>query len=65
LIDALNELVIAEGGRIYLSKDAFTRPDHYAAMDPRLPQFLAVRDRIDPQRAIRSAQSVRMFGDPP
>ncbi|MCY0985694.1 FAD-binding oxidoreductase [Nannocystis sp. ILAH1] len=65
LIDALNELVIAEGGRIYLSKDAFTRPEHYAAMDPRLPQFLAVRDRIDPERTIRSAQSVRMFGDPP
>jgi FAD/FMN-containing dehydrogenase len=65
LVDALNELVIAEGGRIYLTKDAFTRPEHYAAMDPRLPEFQAVRDRWDPARSIRSAQSVRVFGDPP
>lgn len=64
LVDALNELVIAEGGRIYLAKDAFTRPEHYAQMDPRLRQFQALRDRIDPQRTIRSAQSVRLFGDP-
>lgn len=65
LVDALNELVIAEGGRVYLTKDAFTRPEHYAAMDPRLPRFLELRDRIDPGRTIRSAQSVRLFGDPP
>jgi decaprenylphospho-beta-D-ribofuranose 2-oxidase len=65
LVDALNELVIAEGGRVYLTKDAFTRPEHFRRMEPRLPQFEALRDRIDPQRAIRSAQSVRLFGDPP
>ncbi len=65
LVDTLNELVIAEGGRIYLAKDAFTRPEHYAAMDPRLPEFQAVRDRWDPAHSIRSAQSVRVFGDPP
>jgi len=65
LVDCLNELVIAEGGRIYLSKDAFTRPEHYAAMDPRVAAFNAVRDRWDPARKIRSAQSVRILGDPP
>ncbi len=65
LVDTLNELVIAEGGRIYLAKDAFTRPEHYAAMDPRLPEFMALRDQWDPKRTIRSAQSVRVFGDPP
>jgi FAD/FMN-containing dehydrogenase len=65
LVDALNEQVIAEGGRIYLAKDAFTRPEHYAAMDPRVAAFAAVRDRWDPRRTIRSAQSVRVLGDPP
>jgi decaprenylphospho-beta-D-ribofuranose 2-oxidase len=65
LVDALNERVIAEGGRIYLAKDAFTRAEHYAAMDPRVAAFNRVRDIWDPRRTIRSAQSVRVLGDPP
>jgi decaprenylphospho-beta-D-ribofuranose 2-oxidase len=65
LVDALNELVIAEGGRVYLAKDAFTRADHYAAMEPRLSEWKRIRDRWDPQRRLRSAQSVRILGDPP
>lgn len=63
LIDALNEAVIAEGGRIYLAKDRFTRPEHFAAMEPRLPAFNAIRDAWDPTRRLRSAQSVRLLGD--
>jgi decaprenylphospho-beta-D-ribofuranose 2-oxidase len=62
LVDALNDRVISAGGRIYLAKDALTRPEHFRAMDPRLDAFLAVRERWDPQRRIRSAQSVRLFG---
>ncbi|MEN6450413.1 MAG: FAD-binding oxidoreductase [Thermoguttaceae bacterium] len=64
LVDRLNELVIAEGGRIYLTKDTFTRPEHYRAMEPRLDAFNAVRRRWDPDLRIRSAQSVRLLGDP-
>jgi FAD/FMN-containing dehydrogenase len=64
MVDRLNELVIAEGGRIYLTKDAFTRPEHFRAMEPRLDAFNAVRRRWDPQTRIRSAQSVRLLGDP-
>lgn len=63
LVDALNELVIADGGRIYLAKDTFTRPEHYRAMEPRLEAWNAVRRKWDPHRRLRSAQSVRMFGD--
>ena len=63
LIDALNEQVIREGGRIYLTKDGFTRPEHFRAMEPRLPHFLEVRSKWDPETRIRSAQSVRLFGD--
>ena len=63
IVDSLNELVIAAGGRIYLTKDRFTRANHFAAMEPRLDKFLAVREKYDPHRRLRSAQSVRLFGD--
>jgi FAD/FMN-containing dehydrogenase len=62
IVDRLNELVIAEGGRVYLAKDALTKPDHFRAMEPRLDEFLRVRRSWDPQGRIRSAQSVRLFG---
>jgi decaprenylphospho-beta-D-ribofuranose 2-oxidase len=65
LIDALNELVIAEGGRMYLTKDMFTRADHFAKMEPRLADFQRVRRQWDPQGRLRSAQSVRILGDEP
>jgi len=65
LVDALNEFVIAEGGRIYLAKDAFTRAEHFRAMEPRLDGWTQVRRQWDPQGRLRSAQSVRVFGDAP
>lgn len=65
LVDALNELVIAEGGRIYLAKDLFTRAGHFRAMEPRLEEWMAIRRKWDPQGRIRSAQSVRLLGDAP
>jgi len=65
LVDALNERVIADGGRVYLAKDAFTRAEHFRAMEPRLPAFQALRRAWDPEGRIRSAQSVRLLGDTP
>lgn len=65
LVDSLNELVIAEGGRIYLAKDQFTRAEHYRAMEPRLEDWMRIRRRWDPEGRLRSAQSVRLFGDRP
>ena len=65
LVDRLNELVVAEGGRIYLTKDALTSGAHFRAMEPRLDAFNAVRRQWDPQGKIRSAQSVRLLGDEP
>jgi FAD/FMN-containing dehydrogenase len=61
LVETLNQLVIDLGGRIYLAKDVFTRADHYAAMDPRLSAWEAVRGAWDPDRKIQSAQSVRLL----
>jgi FAD/FMN-containing dehydrogenase len=61
-VDELNELVAAEGGRIYLAKDALTRAQHYRTMDSRVDQFLCVRRAWDREGRIRSALSVRLFG---
>lgn len=65
LVDRLNEHVIACGGRIYLAKDTFTRPEHFRAMERRLERFQEVRRHWDPELRLRSHQSVRLFGDPP
>jgi FAD/FMN-containing dehydrogenase len=65
LVDALNEQVLTEGGRIYLAKDSFTRAEHFRAMEPRLAEFERIRRRFDPEGRIRSAQSVRLLGDRP
>jgi decaprenylphospho-beta-D-ribofuranose 2-oxidase len=62
LIDALNDIVAGEGGRIYLAKDAFTRPEHFRAMEPRLDAWTRVRERWDPRGTLRSAQAARLLG---
>jgi decaprenylphospho-beta-D-ribofuranose 2-oxidase len=61
-VDEMNEFVAAAGGRIYLAKDALTRPQHYRAMDSRIDRFLCLRRSWDPDGRIRSALSVRLFG---
>jgi decaprenylphospho-beta-D-ribofuranose 2-oxidase len=63
LIDSLNDLVVAEGGRIYLAKDGYTRAEHFRAMEPRLEAWTRVRRQWDPEGKLRSAQSVRVLGD--
>ena len=65
LVDALNERVIAAGGRIYLAKDTFTRAADFERMEPRLEEWRTIRRRWDPDLTLRSAQSVRILGDPP
>ena len=62
-VDALNDFIAAEGGRVYLAKDALTRAEHFRAMEPRLDDWLRVRRKWDPTGALGSALSVRLFGD--
>jgi decaprenylphospho-beta-D-ribofuranose 2-oxidase len=62
IVRQLNEVVIRYGGRIYLTKDGFSRAEDYAAMEPRIGEFLRVRDEYDPEGRLRSAQSLRLFG---
>ncbi len=54
LCDGLDELVVGVGGRVYLSKDSRLRPDVLAAMYPRLPEWRAVRERLDPRHVFTS-----------
>jgi FAD/FMN-containing dehydrogenase len=63
LVRKLNEIVLEAGGRIYLAKDALTPAETYRAMDPRWEAWNAVRRQWDPDGKLRSALSVRLFGD--
>ena len=53
-LDRLDEDVADCGGRVYFAKDARLRPDLVAAMYPRLDEWRAIRDRLDPARIMRS-----------
>ncbi len=63
LVAEFNRLVRAEGGRVYLAKDALTTAEDFLAMEPRLAAWQRVRRQWDPGRTLRSAQSVRLMGD--
>lgn len=61
VVNELNAFVIAEGGRIYLTKDTLTLPADFAKMEPRLAAFDEARRRFDPERRLRSHQSERLL----
>ncbi len=60
-----DQLVAEAGGRVYLTKDARLSPDVVAAMYPRLEEWRAARERIDPDRLWRSDLSLRTGLTPP
>jgi decaprenylphospho-beta-D-ribofuranose 2-oxidase len=48
LLDALDERVVAAGGRVYLAKDARVDARHLPAMYPGVERFRALRRDLDP-----------------
>jgi len=62
VIGRLNRIVADTGGRIYLTKDGLSTAEDFRTLEPRLPDFLRVRDKWDPQGNLRSAQSRRLMG---
>jgi decaprenylphospho-beta-D-ribofuranose 2-oxidase len=60
VLDGLDELVLAEGGRLYLAKDSRMSPAMMAASYPRLGEWQRVRDRMDPNGVFTSDMARRL-----
>jgi FAD/FMN-containing dehydrogenase len=60
LLHTLDRHVLECGGRLYCAKDAVTLPETFAAMFPRMEEFLAVKSRLDPGCRFSSTMARRL-----
>jgi decaprenylphospho-beta-D-ribofuranose 2-oxidase len=60
LCDALDEQVVAAGGRVYLAKDSRLSAETFRNMYPRVEEFLAVRRQVDPDGIFNSDLARRL-----
>jgi decaprenylphospho-beta-D-ribofuranose 2-oxidase len=60
IFDRLDDVVLEAEGRVYLAKDARTRPENLPLMYPRIPEWQAVRRRLDPDGVVTSDLARRL-----
>jgi decaprenylphospho-beta-D-ribofuranose 2-oxidase len=60
LIRRLESIVLANGGRVYLAKDALLSPESLRAMYPKVAQFEATLARVDPDGRFSSDMARRL-----
>jgi hypothetical protein len=59
-LDQLDQVVLKYGGRLYMSKDARMDPSVLKAGYKRLPEFMEIVKKYNPEARIRSVQSDRL-----
>jgi len=65
VLDGIDDLLAAAGGRVYLAKDSRLRPEMVPVMYPALGHWLAVKRRIDPEAVFTSDLGRRLGLVPP
>lgn len=60
LLHELDRMVVDAGGRVYLGKDAFVRPDTFSAMYPRLDEWRQIKAKYDSRGIFTSNLSRRV-----
>lgn len=59
-LDHLDEIVLANEGRLYLAKDARMKPETFHAMYPRLEKWQKIKKQVDPEGRLSSDLSRRL-----